>query len=346
MNEPIFIHGSARTGSTFVYNALRKDKSLMVFNEAIIDGKRDYMDLPKTWEHSEGWVNQAFLGTEPDYVEFLEAREAFALCPEYPSFQGFTFELYRYIAALIRAAQDRGRRPVFCEINSRPLARRLKLAFGGHHVTQVRNPVSQFGSFVRALIEGKTWGFLAQPIMELAYYPPEYSRWPVPVYRRNVSSRGAHWRSDARYIAFAARQKPEDLFRWHFLSWAINNSRAMEVSDAVLDIDNPSQCLPVPVDWTGYKRFDRFYSFDFSYSNVIEEVLSARAFMGDPYMAAAYATVDLSGKWETVSDSDWRELQRSARKLWHNPVVGWAAGLAYPIVAPIGRRLRIMGAPL
>jgi hypothetical protein len=45
--DPIFVHASMRSGSTYFFNVLRRNQSLMCFNETIMDGKRDYARFNK-----------------------------------------------------------------------------------------------------------------------------------------------------------------------------------------------------------------------------------------------------------------------------------------------------------
>src|ERR1700674_3175740 len=93
--DPIFVHASPRSGSTYVFSVLRRNESLLCFNEAIIDGKRDYARFRRTqkgdvgrFKGAEKWdVNHHFLDRE-DYDEFLQAWDAVMhLCPEFPTFQ-------------------------------------------------------------------------------------------------------------------------------------------------------------------------------------------------------------------------------------------------------------------
>ena len=180
--DPIFVHASMRSGSTYFFNVLRRNGSLMCFNEAIIDGKRDYARFRKIQKRkldhrneSQRWdANHHFLD-RPDFDEFIEAWDSVMhLCPEFPELQdylpsqgGLSPELTAYLSALIKYAQSKNKRPVFCEVNSRGRAAALRAALGGLHIAQFRDPLSQFGSFVRGLIEGGTWSFLAFPAMEL-----------------------------------------------------------------------------------------------------------------------------------------------------------------------------------
>src|SRR5215471_1157859 len=78
--NPIFVHASMRGGSTYFFNVLRRNPSLMCFNEAIDDSKRDlrYRKLVKGKAHS--WnVNHAFLDRDDD-AEFFEVWDEIA-CP-------------------------------------------------------------------------------------------------------------------------------------------------------------------------------------------------------------------------------------------------------------------------
>jgi hypothetical protein len=160
--EPIFVHASARSGSTYVFNVFRRNPALLCFNEAIIDGKRDYARFRKDQQASNRhWdVNHHFLD-RADYDEFIEAwDEVMHLCPEFPTFQDYlprgvlAADLAEFIGALIGYARAQGKRPVLCEINSRGRAGALRGTFGGFHIAQYRDPISQFGSYVRALVEG------------------------------------------------------------------------------------------------------------------------------------------------------------------------------------------------
>jgi hypothetical protein len=45
--DPIFVHASMRSGSTYFFNVLRRNAALMRFNEEIMDGKKDYARFKK-----------------------------------------------------------------------------------------------------------------------------------------------------------------------------------------------------------------------------------------------------------------------------------------------------------
>jgi hypothetical protein len=128
---PIFVHASPRGGSTYFFNVLRRNESLLCFNEAIIDGKHDLARFgvqKKNFAQSKSaqrWnVNHHFLERE-DFDEFIQAWDAVMhLCPEFPAFVDYlpsegrlSSELTNYLTALIGHAQSQGRRPVLCEIN-------------------------------------------------------------------------------------------------------------------------------------------------------------------------------------------------------------------------------------
>jgi hypothetical protein len=325
--EPIFVHASARSGSTFFFNVLRRDPSLLCFNEAIIDGKLDYarfrgqrvhsfdkVDGPQKWD-----VNHHFLD-RPDYAEFIEAwDEVMHLCPAFPTFQDYlplnglmSTDLVAYFAALMRYARSRGQRPVLCETNSRGRAGALRSAFGGYHIAQYRDPLSQFGSLLRALLEAGSWGFLAHPAVELgvgAEHPlyqlvPE--KWRAPHFPWLADTRAHRWASDARYMTVVASPDPNNVVRvfgWHLFAWMLNNLAAVSYSDLALDIDRAHddetyrdfvveglmEVTGAPPDFGGIRKFDRYYEFDFfDIAAVCREVEAAiQATLADGRLEAA-----------------------------------------------------------
>jgi hypothetical protein len=310
--NPIFVHASMRSGSTYFYNVLRRNLSLMCFNEAIMDQKREYAryrrknpDAAYSNKDQKWDINHHFLDSD-DYHEFVEAWDAATrLCPDYPELQDYlplngvlSNELTAYLSALMQYARAQDRRPTLCEVNSRGRAGALRAAFAGFHIAQFRDPLSQFGSFIRGLIDGGMWSFLAAPVMELGTsraHPlyrlvPEPCRAPDVPWR--VKSRAQFWASNMEYFATVASPEPkaiEKAFRWHLFSWFLTNLAAICYSDVVLDIDKihddanyrtsiVSKLEPEigsPPDFVDLKKFDRYYEFEsFDISTVSQQVVS------------------------------------------------------------------------
>lgn len=324
--DPVFVHASPRSGSTYFFNVLRRNPSLLCFNEAIMDGKRDYAYLKEDAERdrmrakTEAWnVNHHFLERE-DYAEFLDAwDEVMHLCPEFPSFHDYlppkgelAPDLAAYLAALMGYARARDKRPVLCEINSRGRAGALRGAFGGFHIAQYRDPLSQFGSFVRALIEGGSWGFLSTPLTELAtsgdhpLYRIVPEAWHAPDLPWRTGSRAQFWVSCARQLAATASPRPdtvEKLFVWHMYSWVLNNLAAIGYSDMALDIDRAhddadyrasiertlARELGTAPDFSDIKKYDRYFEFEsFDVAAVCEQVVGTiEAALADGRLDAA-----------------------------------------------------------
>jgi hypothetical protein len=284
----------------------------LCFNEAIIDGKHDLArfrgrsrNIARS-KKTERWdVNHQFLERE-DFDEFIEAWDAaMHLCPKFPTFLDYlppegslSPELTIYLSALINYARSQGKRPVFCEINSRGRAGALRGAFGGFHIAQYRDPLSQFGSFIRAVIEAGFWGFLAFPVTELGTsgIHPLYrlipEAWRAPSLLWVAASRAQHWASDARYFAAVGSPRPESIervFRWHMFSWVLTNLAAVSYSDLALDIDKVhgdavyratvigclAHRLDVAANLSDIRKFDRYYDFDsFDAAAVCDQVVS------------------------------------------------------------------------
>jgi hypothetical protein len=327
-HEPIFVHASARSGSTYVFNVFRRNPALLCFNEAIIDGKRDYARFrkerlaPNAGLNQKWDVNHHFLD-RADYEEFLEAwDEVMHLCPEFPTFQDYlprgalAADLTDYIGALIKYARAQGKRPVLCEINSRGRVGALRGTFGGFHIAQYRDPISQFGSYFRALVEGGSWGFLAHPVTELGVNSTHPlcrvvpAAWRAPDFGWNCDTRAQRWASDARYTAATASSDPaviEKLFRWHLFAWVLNNLAALAYSDLGLDIDKAHDGVNyratfidefagkagVRVDLSDVEKYSRYYRFEtFDVADVCGEVDAAiRESLADGRLDAALRTL-------------------------------------------------------
>lgn len=292
--SPIFVHASPRSGSTYFFNVLRRDNSLMCFNESIIDvfsyySKKDIAGL----KVAQKWnVNHDFLQRD-DFHEIIAAWDAVMhLYPPFPSFQNYLpsggqipSNLQAYLDGLMQFARDSGKRPVFCEIYSRGRAGALRSAFGGFHIAQYRDPLSQFGSFVRPLLEGGEWGFLTFPLMELGIsgahplYRLVPERWRPPVLPWPEDNRAKRWSSGVQYISMVAAPDSETLekaMRWHLFSWFLSNLAALTYADLTLDIDRAhddvgyehdfidrlaSKCK-VTVNFRDITKFPRYYDFD------------------------------------------------------------------------------------
>lgn len=298
--DPIFVHASMRSGSTYFFNALRRTDSLLCFNEAIMDRKRNYarfrdarrrnftrLKAAQSWD-----VNHHFLD-RVDFEEFIEAWDAVMhLCPEFPEFQDYlpdggqlSPELIAYLSALMKYARSQGRRPALCEVTSRGRAGALRGAFGGFHIAQYRDPLNQFGSFVRGLIEGGTWTFLATPAMELGtsnahplcHVVPE--SWRPPALPWRSQNEAQFWASNIQYFAIVAAPAPETIekvFRWHLFSWVLSNLVAISYSDLALDIDRIHddanyrasivqslvKGVGATLDFSDIRKFDRYYDFE------------------------------------------------------------------------------------
>ena len=292
--DPIFVHASVRSGSTYFFNVLRRNESLLCFNETILDRKKDIARFKRAQngDIAGGHVNHHFLDRD-DSVEFLEAWEAVMhLCPKFPLFQDYlppegvlSAELSAYLSGLMKYARAQNKRPVFCEVGSRGRAGALRGAFGGFHIAQYRDPLSQFGSFIRAVIEAGFWWFLAFPVMELGTsgtHPLSClvpAAWRAPVLPWLTENHAQHWASEVQYLTTVASPRPENIekvFRWHLFSWVLTNLAAISYSDFPLDtnkinddadyrasvIDHLASRIGVAPDFSDVSKFDRYLEFE------------------------------------------------------------------------------------
>jgi hypothetical protein len=297
---PIFVHASPRSSSTYFFNVLRRDPSLMCFNEVLMDGKRDAPGYRKSDEQANpavnkptSWnVNHHFL-ERPDDQEFMEAWDAiqhvYPLAPAFRDYLPWDGVLSRDVKDYFSGLQDyaslKGKRAAFCEINSRGRAGALRDAFGGFHVAQIRDPISQFGSFYRPLVEAGEWGFLVHPLKEIGIsgnhplYKVVPEEWRPPVLPWPAADRTRRWASAVEYVLLLSDQRPDALaraFRWHMFAWLLSNLAAIAYSDFVLDIDKAhddvtyrSETVKVfasitgaEVDFSDLTKFSRYYQFE------------------------------------------------------------------------------------
>jgi hypothetical protein len=296
---PIFVHASPRSGSTYFFHVLRRNASLMCFNEVLMDGKKS--SRPRKSDEPENsaskkdlpWnVNHHFLD-RPDDQEFSEAWDAIKdVYPLAPAFRDclppdgvLPGDMKAYFSGLWNYAHAQGKRAAFCEINSRGRAGALRDAFGGFHVAQIRDPISQFGSFYRPLEEAGEWGFLLHSLKELGIsgnhplYKIVPEEWRPPVLLWPASDPTRRWATAVEYTLLLSDPRPDTLanaFRWHMFAWLLSNLAATTYSDFVLDIDKVHDDLTfrsetvkafasftgTEVDFSDITKFSRYYQFE------------------------------------------------------------------------------------
>src|SRR5215472_1948618 len=88
--RPVFVHASPRSGSTYFFNVLRRNETLMCFNEAIIDVFSYWRKKEIARSEQKKWdTNHSFLERN-SYSEFIEAWDSVMhLYPMFPAFQDY-----------------------------------------------------------------------------------------------------------------------------------------------------------------------------------------------------------------------------------------------------------------
>lgn len=292
--DAIFVHASPRSGSTYFFNVLRRVERLLCFDEAITDAFTDFgkNDLARRIIQRRRNTSHLFLDSYSQ-TEFLDAwNEVMHLYPPAPAFRDYVPRngvlpdaLRVYLAALINYAGSKRKRAALCDIFSRGRAGALRHAFGGFHIAQFRDPLSQFGSCFRALQESGSWTFLIVPLQELglsgenALHSLVPDAWRVPRLPWPADKRGQRWASTQTYVALIVSSEPRSLervFRWHLLSWFLHNLMAVVHADFVLDIDRVyddpdyrnrlSKMIKTIVgaipDFSDLTKFARYYRFE------------------------------------------------------------------------------------
>jgi hypothetical protein len=392
---PIFVHASPRGGSTYFFAVLRRIERLMCFNEAIIDIFGDFgKEGTANYTGSQSWnVNHKFFAGRGDFDEFVEAwDEVMHLYPMFPSFQDYLpangilpKPLRDYLGALIGYAERKGKRAALCEVHSRGRAGALRHAFGGFHIAQYRDPLSQFGSFFRPLPEGGQWNFLSFPLFELgiAGNHPLYQivppQWRVPVLPWPVENRAQRWASATAYVAMVARPDAvEQVFRWHLFAWFLSNLAAISYSDMTLDLDKATDdpayrqaivaalgaAIGEAPDFTDLTRFTRYYEFEaLDMARVADEVTGTiKVSLQDGRLQSAIASLGQMPPTVATEDAAELLLDKVARSLatmqasadrTRVSAAEWSAVVEKnrsiwfnPTMRTIAQRLYPLGAPL
>jgi hypothetical protein len=311
---PIFIHAAHRSGSTYFFNVLRRMDPLLSFNEAISDefsdlGKSDFARGRNEFARqvARGQFHRVHYFLKSDgKAEFVDAWDNIMhLYPSAPVFRDYVpqggalpSELQAYLTALIDYANAKGKRAALCEVFSRGRAGALRGAFGGFHIAQYRDPLCQFGSSFRTLQEVGGITFMIIPLLELGPNGknPLYSiipeAWRVPTLPWPADDQAQRWASTQQYRSIILASEPgalERVFRWHLLSWFLNNLVAIIHSDFVLDIDRAyddsdyrelvqdviSSQVGMAPDLSDLTKFSRYYHFeDIDMARVCEEVVA------------------------------------------------------------------------
>lgn len=286
----------------------------MCLNEALMDRKGHGAEFDQTAGPTNpaankptSWnVNHHFLDRRDD-EELIAAWDAIKdVYPLAPAFSDYlprngvvSGDVTAYLSALRDYANSKSKRAVFCEINSRGRAGALRDAFGGFHAAQIRDPISQFGSFYRPFEEAGELGFLVHPLKELGIngthplYRVVPDAWRPPVLPWPPADPPRRWATTVEYFLLLTDRRPhalEKIFRWHMFAWLLSNLAAIAYSDFVLDIDKAhgsadyrktiadvfAREMGAELDFSDITRFSRYYEFEsFDVPAVASQVVTA-----------------------------------------------------------------------
>ncbi len=253
-DKPIFVHASARGGSTYIFNVLRRLDPLICFNEPFNDQFGTVLTQKTIGRYQERWdTNQRFL-EKSAYHEYIAAWDA--VMPRYRNGMGVRDYLPRdgalpdgqraYLAGFLDYASAVGKRPALCQTESQGRAGAMRDAFGGYHVTQLRDPLSQWGSLYRLLEDDGVWWFLVLPLIQIGVngrhplYRLVPEAWRLPELLWPEEDRWQRLATQIAYIQQIRGEGPRGLeraFRLHMYAWMLNATASVAYSDLVLDID-------------------------------------------------------------------------------------------------------------
>jgi len=154
--KPVFIHSNFRAASTYLWSQFRKAPNSYTYYEPFNPGLISMTHESLAQVSSGSWDSQHPQTALPYFTEFLPLLRSSGGVLNYPRslIGGFlkgsdVSLLHKYLDQLIRFPQDLERIPVLCFCRSLSLVQWVKKTFGGLHITSLRNPYSQWVSFLR-----------------------------------------------------------------------------------------------------------------------------------------------------------------------------------------------------
>ena len=246
--RPLFVHASPRGGSTYIFNVLRRLPPLVCFNEPFND--QFGLELTKTTiaYHKEPWdTNHEFL-EKPAHHEYIAAWDE--VMPRYRHGTGVRGYLPRagvlpdeqraYLASFFDYAASIGKRLALCEILSLGRVGAIRDAFGGYHVAQLRDPLSQWGAIFRQVEGYQAWPLLVLCLLQISQNrdEPLYRLIPdagaLPAGPWPAADRWERWGTVLEHVKVVKTAAPaglEKAFRWHMRAWLLNNTAALAYAD-------------------------------------------------------------------------------------------------------------------
>jgi len=236
---PVFIHAWWRSSSTYVWSKLRKDDSLCCYyeplNERIAKLDKDSADALLSVEDS-ARLKHPSQGRSyfAEYFEFAAASVR-AYQPEF-AYDRYLLRqgdehpaLQSYLRGLLTSAAEAGRRPVLSFCRSQMRSAWIKQQFGGLHVAQIRNPVSQWQSF-----QVDPYFVLKMMLIGLNLWsdcPQAFAH--IPGFVRH----GAAVREGSEFARSKFTLGWDDAQRLFLLLWLASCIQSVAQADFVLDVD-------------------------------------------------------------------------------------------------------------
>jgi hypothetical protein len=237
---PVFIHAWWRSSSTYVWSKLRANPALCCYyeplNERIATLEKNSVDAspdaPPSIALRHPVPERNYFA---EYFEFPTSAVS-SYSPEF-AYDRYLLRaddvhpaLQTYLSGLVTSASDAGRRPVLCFCRSQMRSGWMKRQFGGIHVAQIRNPISQVSSF--RVSRYFTVMMLRIGVKLCAAFPQAFAH--ISSFARQAGTLSAHGGA-AEPVKFSVT--PGDAFRLFLLLWVASSLQAVAQADRVLDVD-------------------------------------------------------------------------------------------------------------
>lgn len=234
---PIFVHAWWRSSSTYVWLKLRANPSLCCYYEPLHEMLAS-LDRDLAAKSLKPEFSRAMRHPVPErnyYSEYFEfPTSSVHLYSPALAYDRYLLRaddkdpaLLAYLGGLVTSALEAGRRPALCFCRSQMRSAWMRRQFGGIHIAQIRDPLSQWASFLIGPYFTRTMIGLGVKL-SLAY-PGAFAH----IDGFDARARAFQENPAAAPLTISAN----DALRLFLLLWVASSVQAVAQADRVIDVD-------------------------------------------------------------------------------------------------------------
>jgi len=235
---PIFVHAWWRSSSTYVWLKLRENPSLCCYYEPLHEMLAS-LNKELATKGLKPEFSRAMRHPVPErnyYSEYFELpTSSVHLYSPKLAYDRYLLRasdsdpaLLAYLSGLMTSALQAGRRPVLCFCRSQMRSAWMKRQFGGIHIAQIRNPISQWSSFLIGPYFTRT--MIGLGLKLLRAYPGAFAH--IHGFDERARAFDENPGGAPPLTVSAA-----DALRLFLLLWIASSLQAVAQADRVIDVD-------------------------------------------------------------------------------------------------------------